>query len=35
MKQETNDETTPKQVGYVAKYTARNENNRKKANFKS
>jgi hypothetical protein len=29
-----NDVTTPKYVGYQ-KYTARNENNKKKANFKS
>jgi len=34
MKYEKNDETPPKYVGYVV-YTTRNENNRKKANFKS
>jgi hypothetical protein len=35
MKYAKNDETAPKYVGYIRKYTARNENNRKKANFKS
>jgi len=30
-----NDETTPKYVGYDENKTPRNENNRKKANFKS
>ena len=30
-----NDETTPKYARYIENYTARNENNKKNANFKS